>query len=851
MATAVDTAEFESFMSKVNLVSSTISGLKDGSVSVDHSERVLAKLQPPSPPRPLEESKEQLSAPPSFRPGPGVVDDYSHYCARCRIEHLAVSASTCSQCNGPLTTRAERQDALKQRVKRLHEEKTARRERRQRFQALKETRKQQRSAQILTPSSSSSTGASTSSSSSSSSSAPLPSAAPLPSTAWDDFEPSSSSEDDDPSNPAFTALASDISARTAKRQRDKASADNFKALGNAAYASGDLPVAVAHYASAIALCRSDKTYYANRAAAYLRLQQWEEAVKDCGLVLDVWEFIDRGDERRKERGPRGLRTPDEVTVLKALVRRAEALRALHQHQRARDDLTRALAMEPEGKRRAEILIFLKQLTQHEAEQQQQQHEREREAPETGAIADFVAAVVGEGPVGAATMREARAVLERDEEARVALHSTGGLAAVIARIRKGAEVEGMMAVLVAALLSDKNKDALAHDGLDAVVALVRKPIDAVGSLACAAVALVTESEAARCALRSTQPPALDTVIAVVEPSTPASLLVDALTALGNLAYAAAWKAATRDRGQQLVPALVGVLKRKELPLLSAALSLLGNVFTQGSSHVWLKSYPELPSAISTATARAFAGKGAEGQRCQCAALATLLNLSTTPSAFASMMETAVKPSADAMLQTLSSAASSSDASSDVLTSRLLALLAKAAVDDEWQRRLVEAGAVQSAVHVLERGVRRGDHQRARGDAEDDAANGNAVTLMENAVKLFAACSHQPTFPTLVGPHCPLLPALLSSPSPFLAGNAALVVSSLALTPSVLPSLRPCVPLLMRVMREWSGRDGKGQANAASNAAVACARLAKDGRNVDVIRANGGMALLASAGKRVLH
>ena len=126
----------------------------------------------------------------------------------------------------------------------------------------------------------------------------------------------------------------------------------------------------------------------------------------------------------------------------------------------------------------------------------------------------------------------------------------------------------------------------------------------------------------------------------------------------------------------------------------------------------------------------------------------------------------------------------------------------------------------------------------------------MALMEAAVKLLAACSRHPSFPALMTPHVALLPSLLAAPSPFLTGNAALVVSALAFTP-VLPSLRPTVGPLLEVMRKWSGREGKGRAEAANNAAVACARLAKDGNNLDVIRAHGGMALLASAGKKELR
>ena len=71
MTTSIDNEAFDAFMSKVDLVQATISGLKDGSVSLDQSERVLSRIQPPlPPPSSHEESKEQLSPsqPPPLRP---------------------------------------------------------------------------------------------------------------------------------------------------------------------------------------------------------------------------------------------------------------------------------------------------------------------------------------------------------------------------------------------------------------------------------------------------------------------------------------------------------------------------------------------------------------------------------------------------------------------------------------------------------------------------------------------------------------------------------------------------------------------------------------------------------------
>ena len=818
--------EFESFMSRVDLVQSTISGLHQGTVSLDQSERVLARIQPPSPPptAPIEEHKEQLT----FRPGPGVVDDYAHYCPHCRLEHLSPSP-TCPQCQQATLPRAARHAQLHAKVQRLQAEKTARRQRRERFVAMKEARK---------------------AFSSSSSSTPSPS--PLPSPAWDDFEPSSSSDDDDssspPSNPAFAALSADLTSRSLRRSQQRSDAERLKALGNAAFTSHNLPLALTHYSAAIDLVRGDKACLANRAAVYVRMGEWEAVVKDCGLVMDVWEYIDRGEERRRERGPGGARTEGEVTVVKALMRRAVAYRAMGDTAKARADLTRALDIEGEGregKRRAELLRLVRSMEEKEA--RRAEDARAGEAV-PASFPRLVEQLKGDGVVGVGVVKEVRAAIERDDDARAVFRVQGGLAAVLRRLGgQGEDRVGLMALLAAALVHDASKDELVQgEGVELLLSFLHTPLSPVAPLACAALALLTERENARLQLRSTQPPVLDLLLPLLSPATTTPLLIHALSATTNLAYSTPWKAVIRQHAD-LTPALLRLLRSKEVEVLAPTFSLLANLCTQAASLSLLAADRKVLAALNSAIARVFAA-GEGGRREQTSAAAVLLNLSVTSLWTTSLLQSTVQPNLAAMLSALSSSSTSTGADATLLCSRLLALLSKTATDEVGRDRLVQGAAVQSALRLLQAGVDHGDHQRARGGEEEEASA--AVVLMESAVKLVASCSQHASFPSLCTPLVPLLPALLSSPSPFLAGNAALVVSALSLHRPLLPSLRACVAPLLRVMREWSGREGKGQADAASNAAVACARLAKDGPNLAVIRAQGGLALLLSAGKRVL-
>ena len=818
MTTALDTDAFDDFVSRVDLVQSTITGLRDGTVSLNQSERVLADLQHSSPHSqqpPHEEQKEQFTSPPTHRSGPGVVDDYSHYCPPCRIEFLS-PFSSCLQCHRPLLTRDARHAQLKTKVARLQEEKTTRRERRQRFLALKEARKQSNP------------------SSSPTSISPCP--VPLPSTAWDDFEPSSSSSDDDleARNPAFAALSSDLNARNLRRQQHRTTADHHKALGNAAYASHDFPQAVREYTQAIELVRSEKVFYANRAAARVRMGDWEEAIKDCGLVLDIWEFIDRGDEKRRQRGGTSP-TPHEVTVIKALTRRAEAYRATARPGEAKADLTRALQLEVEGKRRTELLRLLHQLTDEEAE-------RTREtmmAEVPTSLSQLIEQLKGEGLMSAAVIKRLTAAINSSEDAQVAFRTKGGLDVLITRLKRGKESVGVLTVLVAALCNDKNKDTVQGEVSPLLLPFLSLPLSPVTPLACTALALLTERESTRTTLRTCQPPALDLLLPLLTIH-PIPLQEDVLTIFANLALTTWWKAAIRDK-EVLGPALVSLLLRQEVGVVSAVFSLLANLCTQTTSHSLMAGTGMAP-AFAGAITRAFNAEGDAARRAQANAMAVLLNVSTSPLVFSPLM-LGIQPALTSMVRALS--AEGKDVAV-VVSTRVFGVLAKVCGQQEWREKVMNAGAVQCALRALQAGANRGDHERARGDGGD----GDGVALMEAAVKVVAACCHVPSFPAIISPHLTLLPSLLSSPSPFLAGNAALLVSALSTTP-LLPSLRPTLPPLLLLLRKWSGREGKGQADAANNAAVACARLAKDGLNLEVIRTHGGMALLMSGGQRALR
>jgi tetratricopeptide (TPR) repeat protein len=55
------------------------------------------------------------------------------------------------------------------------------------------------------------------------------------------------------------------------------------------YRAGNFAKAVAEYTAAISMDPSSAPAYTNRAAAYLKLEQWQEAVEDCSNAMSLLE----------------------------------------------------------------------------------------------------------------------------------------------------------------------------------------------------------------------------------------------------------------------------------------------------------------------------------------------------------------------------------------------------------------------------------------------------------------------------------------------------------------------------------------------------------------------------------
>ena len=103
-------------------------------------------------------------------------------------------------------------------------------------------------------------------------------------------------------------------------------ADELKAAGNAAFAAKDFEAACSSYTEALAACKDDAlrtSLLSNRAACYLKLKSFQNAVNDCTAVLSL-----------------------DSSHTKALYRRAQAHEGLGNLAAAFKDASRLLSLDP-------------------------------------------------------------------------------------------------------------------------------------------------------------------------------------------------------------------------------------------------------------------------------------------------------------------------------------------------------------------------------------------------------------------------------------------------------------------------------------------------------------------------
>lgn len=124
-------------------------------------------------------------------------------------------------------------------------------------------------------------------------------------------------------------------------------AETYKNKGNEAYKVENYEEAISLYGKAIDLCEKDSrdhaTYLKNRAAAYLKMNEYDKVVKDCDEALRI--------------------VPEDP---KALFRRSQALESLERFEEAYRDAKAVLTAEPSNKAIQPVLARLHAVVQERA-----------------------------------------------------------------------------------------------------------------------------------------------------------------------------------------------------------------------------------------------------------------------------------------------------------------------------------------------------------------------------------------------------------------------------------------------------------------------------------------------------
>ena len=83
------------------------------------------------------------------------------------------------------------------------------------------------------------------------------------------------------------ALESDAKKRTHTRLERHKKADAVKEKGNICFKNGEYKEALELYSEAISIAKDHTCLYTNRAAASIKLEEYEDAIKDCDTALWV------------------------------------------------------------------------------------------------------------------------------------------------------------------------------------------------------------------------------------------------------------------------------------------------------------------------------------------------------------------------------------------------------------------------------------------------------------------------------------------------------------------------------------------------------------------------------------
>ena len=305
--------EAEAFLQEVDWVSKEVHDIIHGKVDVRESElREMKKKQVEDYLKREKENLElkKLEDKKRGHEGKGIkFEKFAHYCKFCSRE-FELPTPKCVVCSRETQSSEDRKVELTEKVAQYKLEKSDREEKKNRWENWKKTE-----AMLYKKNSTNY-------------------------KKWeffvDETEEETQAEFIPPENdPNFTALEQDIKTRAEKRSNDLKIANELKDKGNDFYRQGKYRNAILKYEEAQNYRKDLMVLYTNCAAAKIKIEDFDGAIKDCSRVIEYFEVFEKEVENNKE------------TLFKAFYRRGDGYRAKQNFTEAVFDYEKALDLKVE------------------------------------------------------------------------------------------------------------------------------------------------------------------------------------------------------------------------------------------------------------------------------------------------------------------------------------------------------------------------------------------------------------------------------------------------------------------------------------------------------------------------
>ena len=214
--------------------------------------------------------------------GKGEGKNYEKFCMTCFIEYQLKDITHCTHCHKELITMEQRHKMLKDKLEVYKKELNKKKFRKMKYENFL------KSKEMLHVLDKSHIG-------------------PTNYTKWEMYE----SDDEDEENkepilpkhdPKFIALEKQMNDDIKRRENDRRKSNKLKEDANNFMKLKKYKKAIQLYSEAIDLTRDQKALYTNRAFAYIKCEEWKNAIDDCNKVIeyyDLFENVEGPDEEIK------------------------------------------------------------------------------------------------------------------------------------------------------------------------------------------------------------------------------------------------------------------------------------------------------------------------------------------------------------------------------------------------------------------------------------------------------------------------------------------------------------------------------------------------------------------------